>query len=145
MKNGIFSDSEKLSTILLIILGLIPASRGVYWITNSQVAINDSPLYEKLDSIAPLFIWGLPVLIGGLFLIMASIFIVSPKTKTHYYIFLIIGGLLCGLGSIVIAAASVENNLNWLTPVHNTCLSIGFFAITWIGISSLWNQKKEKT
>lgn len=58
MKNGIFSDSEKLSTILLIILGLIPASRGVYWITNSQVAINDSPLYEKLDSIAPLFIWG---------------------------------------------------------------------------------------
>lgn len=145
MKNGIFSDSEKLSTILLIILGLIPASRGVYWITNSQVAINDSPLYEKLDSIAPLFIWGLPVLIGGLFLIMASIFIVSPKTKTYYYIFLIIGGLLCGLGSIVIAAASVENNLNWLTPVHNTCLSIGFFAITWIGISSLWNQKKEKT
>ena len=145
MKNGIFSVSEKLSTILLIIFGLLPSSRGVYWITNSQVAINDSPLYRELNSIAPLFVWGLPMLIGGLFLIVASIFIISQKTRKYYYLFIIIGGLLCGLGSIVIAAASVENNLNWLTPVHNTCLSIGFFAITWIGINSLWNQKKEKT
>lgn len=144
MKNGIFSFSEKLSTILLIIIGLLPTSRGVYWIVSTESAINDSPLYVKLDSIAPLFVWGIPLLIGGLCLIISSIFIVSTKTRRYYYISLIVGGLLCGIGSLIIAAASVENNLNWLTPVHNTCLSIGFFALTWIGTRSLWNQKKEK-
>lgn len=144
MRNGIFSVSEKLSTILLIILGLLPASRGVYWITNSEIAINDSPLYMKLDSLAPLFVWGIPLLIGGILLILSSVFIVTPKTRNYYYIFLAIGGFLCGIFSIIIATASVENNLNWMTPVHNTCLSIGFFTITWIGTSSLWNRNHKK-
>lgn len=145
MKDTIFSESEKLSTVLLIIIGLIPTTRGVYWITNSSIAINESPLYQKLHSIAPLYVWGLPFLFGGLLLIIASIFIISLKTKKHYDILLVIGGFLCGSSFIIIAMASATNNLNWLTPVHNTCFSIGFFAITWIGISSLWNQKKKKS
>lgn len=144
MRNGIFSVSEKLSTILLIILGLLPASRGVYWITNSEIAVNDSPLYMKLDSLAPLFVWGIPLLIGGILLILSSVFTVTPKTQNYYHIFLAIGGFLCGIFSIIIAAASVENNLNWITPAHNTFLSIGFFTITWIGISSLWNHNHKK-
>ncbi len=144
MKDTIFSESEKLSTVLLIIFGLLPLSRAIYWFANSSNAVCESPFYEKLNSIAPLFVWGIPFLIGSILIIVASVFIISTTTKKYFNIFVSIGGFICGIGFAVIAAASVENNINWLTPVHNTCYTVGFLALTWIGISPLWNNHRHK-
>ena len=58
--NNYLGKTEKMSMILLTVFGIIISSRGVYWITNYSSAVHESPFYETLDRVAPLYIWGAP-------------------------------------------------------------------------------------
>ena len=86
-KNNVLSKAEKISMTLLIIVGLIVGIRGVYWITNYNTAVHESPFYETLDSVAPLYIWGVPFLLGGIFLILASTHIINQSTRKAFDIY----------------------------------------------------------
>lgn len=136
------TKTERISMTLLIIIGLIIATRGVYWITNYSTAVNESPFYQTLDSVAPLYIWGAPFLIGGSFLIIASFNIINQRTRKVFDIYLTIGGLVSGLSFFIISMASISNALNWMTPVQNICFSVGCFSLMIIGIASLWTNRK---
>lgn len=138
------SKTEKISMIFLIISSLISSARGIYWIVNYNRAVHESPFYEALDRVAPLFVWGAPFLIGGILLILAGFNIVSQKVKRVFDVLLIAGGLVSGFSFLLIASASWSSALNWLTPVQNVCFSVGFFSLSWIGIDSLWKNKKTK-
>ena len=143
-KNNVLSKAEKISMTLLIIVGLIVGIRGVYWITNYNTAVHESPFYETLDSVAPLYIWGVPFLLGGIFLILASTHIINQSTRKAFDIYIIFGGTVSGLSFTLIAMASINNSLNWLTPAQNVCFAVGFFTLSIIGIGSLWKSRTVK-
>ena len=83
-KKNVLTKAEKTSMTLLIIFGLISSTRGVYWITNYSTAVHESPFYEALDRVAPLYIWGVPFLLGGIFLILASTHIINQSTRKAF-------------------------------------------------------------
>lgn len=143
-KKNVLSKAEKISMALLIIVGLIVGIRGVYWITNYNTAIHESPFYETLDRVAPLYVWGAPFLIGGIFLIVASMHIINQSTRKAFDIYLTIGGIISGFSFLMIAMASASNALSWMTPAQNVCFAVGFFTLSLLGIESLWKNKETK-
>ena len=52
---NVLTEAEKILMTLLIIVGLMPSIRGSYWITNYNTAVHESPFYETLDKVAPLY------------------------------------------------------------------------------------------
>src|SRR5699024_9974576 len=96
---------EKISMALLIIVGLIVGIRGVYWITNYSTAVHESPFYEALDRVAPLYVWGVPFLLGGIFLILASTHIINQSTRKAFDVYIIFGGRIF----------HTVNNRNWFS------------------------------
>ena len=143
-KNNVLSKAEKISMTLLIIVGLIVGIRGVYWITNYNTAVHESPFYETLDSVAPLYVWGVPFLLGGIFLILASTHIINQSTRKAFDVYIIFGGTISGLSFTLISMAAINNSLNWLTPAQNICFAVGFFTLSIIGIGSLWKNRTIK-
>lgn len=143
--NNYLGKTEKMSMILLTVFGIIISSRGVYWITNYSNAVHESPFYETLDRVAPLYIWGAPFLIGGILLMVASINIISQNTRRVFDVLLVAGGFISGLSFLIISMASMASSFNWMTPVQNLCFAIGLFSLTWIGLDSLWKNKRNKT
>jgi hypothetical protein len=143
--NNYLAKTEKISMILLTVFGIIISSRGVYWITNYSSAMHESPFYETLDRVAPLYIWGAPFLIGGILLMIASINIISQNTRRVFDVLLVVGGFISGLSFLIISMASMASAFNWMTPVQNLCFAIGLFSLTWIGLDSLWKNKRNKT
>lgn len=143
--NNYLGKTEKMSMILLTVFGIIISSRGVYWITNYSNAVHESPFYETLDRVAPLYVWGAPFLIGGILLMVASINIISQNTRRVFDVLLVAGGFISGLSFLIISMASMASSFNWMTPVQNLCFAIGLFSLTWIGLDSLWKNKRNKT
>lgn len=141
---NVLSKAEKISMTLLIILGLMPSIRGSYWITNYNTAVHESPFYETLDSVAPLYVWGVPFLLGGIFLILASTHIINQSTRKAFDVYIIFGGTISGLSFTLISMAAINNSLNWLTPAQNICFAVGFFTLSIIGIGSLWKNRTVK-
>ena len=143
-KKNVLTKAEKISIALLIIIGLISSIRGVYWITNYNTAVHESPFYEALDRVAPLYVWGVPFLLGGIFLILASTHIINQSTRKAFDVYIIFGGTISGLSFTLISMAAINNSLNWLTPAQNVCFAVGFFTLSIIGIGSLWKNRTIK-
>lgn len=141
---NVLTKAERISMTLLIIVGLMPSIRGTYWITNYNTAVHESPFYETLDSVAPLYVWGIPFLLGGIFLILASTHIINQSTRKAFDVYIIFGGTISGLSFTLISMASINNSLNWLTPAQNICFAVGFFTLSIIGIGSLWKSRTVK-
>src|SRR5699024_1132449 len=129
-KKNVLSKAEKISMALLIRVGLIVGIRGVYWITNYSTAVQESPFYEAFDSVAPLYVWGVSLLLGGIFLILASTHILNQSTRKAFDVYIIFGGTISGLSFTLISMASINNSLNWLTPAQNICFAVGFFTLS---------------
>lgn len=141
---NVLTKAERISMTLLIIVGLMPSIRGTYWITNYNTAVHESPFYETLDSVAPLYVWGIPFLLGGIFLILASTHIINQSTRKAFDVYIIFGGTISGLSFTLISMAAINNSLNWLTPAQNICFAVGFFTLSIIGIGSLWKNRTIK-
>ena len=141
---NVLTKAERISMTLLIIVGLMPSIRGSYWITNYNTAVHESPFYETLDSVAPLYVWGIPFLLGGIFLILASTHIINQSTRKAFDVYIIFGGTISGLSFTLISMAAINNSLNWLTPAQNICFAVGFFTLSIIGIGSLWKSRTVK-
>ena len=141
---NVLTKAERISMTLLIIVGLMPSIRGSYWITNYNTAVHESPFYETLDRVAPLYVWGVPFLLGGIFLILASTHIINQSTRKAFDVYIIFGGTISGLSFTLISMAGVNNSLNWLTPAQNICFAVGFFTLSIIGIGSLWKNRTIK-
>lgn len=141
---NVLTEAEKILMTLLIIVGLMPSIRGTYWITNYSTAVHESPFYETLDKVAPLYVWGVPFLVGGIFLILAGTHIINQSTRKAFDVYIIFGGTISGLSFTLISMAAINNSLNWLTPAQNICFAVGFFTLSIIGIGSLWKSRTVK-
>lgn len=141
---NVLTKAERILMTLLIIVGLMPSIRGSYWITNYNTAVHESPFYETLDKVAPLYVWGVPFLLGGIFLILAGTHIINQSTRKAFDVYIIFGGTISGLSFTLISMAAINNSLNWLTPAQNICFAVGFFTLSIIGIGSLWKSRTVK-
>lgn len=141
---NVLTEAERILMTLLIIVGLMPSIRGTYWITNYSTAVHESPFYETLDRVAPLYVWGIPFLLGGIFLILAGTHIINQSARKAFDVYIIFGGTISGLSFTLISMAAINNSLNWLTPAQNICFAVGFFTLSIIGIGSLWKNRTVK-
>src|SRR5699024_759637 len=94
---NVLTKAERISMTHLMIVGLMPSIRGAYWITNYNTAVHESPFYDTLDSVAALYVWGIPFLLGGIFLILASTHIINQSTRKAFDVYIIFGGTISGL------------------------------------------------
>lgn len=122
------SISERLASILLLCMGLLTNARALFWITNSQKAINDSPFYTKLNGIMPLWAWGCVLLIFGTCTILASYYIPKRLVSVNFSLFVLIGCTGSAIFYFFMTVVSMADALNWLTPMNflikTSCLGL---------------------
>src|SRR5699024_8135769 len=140
---NVLTKAEKISMTLLIILGLVSSIRGVYWITNYNTAVHKSPFYEALDRVALLYVWGVPFLLGGIFLILVSTHIINQSRRKALVIYIIVSGTISRLSFTLIVLKYINNSFNRLTPAKNIGLSLGCFTRTRIEIGSLFKKRTD--
>ncbi|QDF14326.1 hypothetical protein [Staphylococcus phage PMBT8] len=139
MKKNLVTFDEKVRFTAIIMVALLSISRGGYWLWSGNSATS-----EQLAYVAPLEIWGIIFVVGGIFLIISNMFIFSPKNKKFFYLLFVIGTGILALSYLVVGMASVQNSINWLTPSHNTILFVGFMALFSLGAKELWKILKSK-
>lgn len=144
MKQNVVTFDEKIKFTVIIILSLLSIVRGGYWLYNGDSASSESKLYKQLADVAPLEMWGLIFIIGGIILLLSNLYILNVKKKSIFYIIFIIGTGVLAIGYLVVGMASVQNSINWLTPAHNTIFFVGFSALFLLGCKELWKILKSK-
>lgn len=140
LEQGSLSFAEKIAIYVFICLFFYELSRASYWIINPEIAIYDSPLYIALNSTAPLWVWGLPFLLCAICLLMCSITLHRRDIGLAFNVFFLLSGVFGFASHLLLSAASMNNSLNWITPVQNISLAILFLLFTITGIESLWKK-----
>lgn len=130
-----------ISSLCLFGFGLLTGERGMFWIVESDTVIKDSDLYLSLHQIMPLSIWGIFFFLGGVCLILGSVFLPSINHSKKAAIFIMIGGLISSIFYFIMSTVGVYNSLNWLSWVQYLTFWALTAILTFIGGSYLWQKK----
>lgn len=128
------TEMEYINVVSLMTFGILAMVRGFFWIVSSEKAVNDSPLYKSMHELISLSFWGVPFLIGGIFLVIAGIALPYRKVNEVYSWFLIVGGIICAVFFFIISLASMDQSLNWLTPATFIVMAMGCGGYAYVGV-----------
>ncbi|QRN90224.1 hypothetical protein JRU67_09125 [Mammaliicoccus sciuri] len=98
----------------------------MFWIAESDAVIKDSDLYLSLHQVMPLSIWGIFFFLGGVCLILGSVFLPTINHSKKAALFIMIGGLISSIFYFIMSTVGVYNALNWLSWVQY----LTFWALT---------------
>lgn len=130
-----------IASLCLFGLGLLTGERGMFWIVESGTVIKDSDLYVALHQIMSLSIWGIFFFLGGVCLILGSVFLPSINHSKKAALFIFIGGLTSSIFYFIMATVGVYNALNWLSWVQYLTFWAISSSLAFIGGSYLWQKK----
>ncbi|WP_239740698.1 hypothetical protein [Mammaliicoccus sp. P-M59] len=130
-----------IASLCLFGFGLLTGERGMFWIAESDAVIKDSDLYLSLHQVMPLSIWGIFFFLGGVCLILGSVFLPSINHSKKAAIFIMIGGLISSIFYFIMSTVGVYNALNWLSWVQYLTFWALTAILTFIGGSYLWQKK----
>lgn len=130
-----------IASLCLFGFGLLTGERGMFWIAESGTVIKDSDLYLSLHQIMPLSIWGIFFFLGGVCLILGSVFLPSINHSKKAAIFIMIGGLISSIFYFIMSTVGVYNSLNWLSWVQYLTFWALTAILTFVGGSYLWQKK----
>lgn len=136
------STPEKLVCASNLTLGLYSFARATFWILQSKTAINDSPLYEALHKVFPLWAWGTVIMFFSVCLIVSCFYIPHRLTRSIFDLLVMIGGIGLSNFYFFLAVAGINNSINWLTPVGFIILSAGLGVIGFIGGVSYFGKRE---
>lgn len=145
--NKLFNiDKLETKEILLIannlLLGATIAGRGVLWFTSQEVVLSDSPFYLALHNVMPIWVWGLIVMITGFIFLVSTFYITSMDVSLKYHYYACFGGLSSSVFYFFMVVASLNNNLNWLTPYNFLILTVWTGIIGFIGGAEIYARRK---
>ncbi len=98
-------------------VGTMSIERGVYWTSQAEEAVDDSPLYQNMHEIVSLFFWGIPFALSGICLILALIAYSWRRVNNWYSILTIAGGFTSSVFFGILTLAGMYDALNWLSPL----------------------------
>ncbi|RIL49056.1 hypothetical protein BUY93_09470 [Mammaliicoccus fleurettii] len=130
-----------IASLCLFGYGLLTSERGTFWGVESDKVIKDSDLYLVLNQLMPLSIWGIFFFLGGLCLILGSVFLPSINHSKKAAMFIMIGGLISSVFYFIMATVGVYNALNWLSWVQYLTFWAISSSLAFIGGSYLWQKK----
>ncbi len=130
-----------IASLCLFGFGLLTGERGMFWIVESDTVIKDSDLYLSLHQIMPLSIWGIFFFLGGVCLILGSVFLPSINHSKKAAMFIMIGGLISSIFYFIMSTVGVYNSLNWLSWVQYLTFWALTAVLTFVGGSYLWQKK----
>lgn len=130
-----------IASLCLFGFGLLTGERGMFWIAESDAVIKDSDLYVALNQIMPLSIWGIFFFLGGVCLILGSVFLPSINHSKKAALFIMIGGLISSIFYFIMSTVGVYNALNWLSWVQYLTFWALTAILTFVGGSYLWQKK----
>ncbi|KTT82732.1 hypothetical protein RSA37_11920 [Mammaliicoccus sciuri] len=130
-----------IASLCLFGFGLLTGERGMFWIAESDAVIKDSDLYVALNQIMPLSIWGVFFFLGGVCLILGSVFLPSINHSKKAALFIMIGGLISSIFYFIMSTVGVYNALNWLSWVQYLTFWALTAILTFVGGSYLWQKK----
>lgn len=130
-----------IASLCLFGFGLLTGERGMFWIVESDTVIKDSDLYLSLHQIMPLSIWGIFFFLGGVCLMLGSVFLPSINHSKKAAVFIMIGGLISSIFYFIMSTVGVYNALNWLSWVQYLTFWALTAILTFVGGSYLWQKK----
>ena len=132
--------SESIASTLLLALGMLTTSRGVFWMFNYDDT-SDSNLYASLAAVMPLWAWAIGFVVGGLLLILSSWYIPRRDIKKGFAVTLLIGGGLSSASYFIVAIAGFGNAINWLLPMQLIIFSMSTLMLAFFGGMQLWQKR----
>ncbi|WP_323708711.1 hypothetical protein [Mammaliicoccus sciuri] len=130
-----------IASLCLFGFGLLTGERGMFWIVESDTVIKDSDLYLSLHQIMPLSIWGIFFFLGGVCLMLGSVFLPNINHSKKAATFIMIGGLISSIFYFIMSTVGVYNTLNWLSWVQFLTFWALTAILTFVGGSYLWQKK----
>lgn len=135
------SPVEKILFIVTFCFGFSTSIRGGYWTFNLN-ATNDSELYESLNNLLSLHLWGALFLLSGILLMMSAFFIFKHEVSNTFYTLLMFGGIIGSVPYAFLGMAGMENAINVITPGQNIVYFGMMFLCGYIGGSTLWKRTR---
>lgn len=136
------SGIEILLIIHQLFLGFSFSGRGVFWLINQSKVLDDSTFYLALHKVMPIWIWGLIILITGLFIIISAFYVPFINQNNKFYKFSFIGTTSSTIFYFIMLTASIDNNLNWLTPYNFAIQTVWPFLIAVVSGWKLYERRK---
>lgn len=125
-----------------LLLGATIAGRGVLWFTAQSIVLNDSPFYMALHNVMPIWVWGLIVMITGGIFTSSAFHVTSMEVSLKYYWLSCIGGVSSSVFYFFMLVASLNNNLNWLTPFNFLILTVWTGVIGFVSGAEIYARRK---
>lgn len=128
---------EYITSTLLFGFGMVPITRGVYWMINPY---DEVQMYLAMTELMSMRYWSIFFLVGGMGFIIAS-WLLPKRMKKKFAISLLLGGVITSLAYFTLVVAGFGNSTTWITPLTfaiNSGISgmLGFF-----GGIRLWTIK----
>lgn len=139
-----FNSKDLFLAVSQFLLGLTISSRGFFWLVNPNSVIKDSVLYAELHKVMPIWLWGLIILITGMFIMLSAFYVPTIESRNIFFKLTIIGGSSSFVFYFIMLSASMKNHLNWLTPTNFLILTVWTLAITVISVVELIGRRKQR-
>lgn len=133
---------EILLIVHQLLLGIMFEGRGIFWFVNQHSVLSDSPLYVTLHSVMPIWLWGLFIMITGFFIIVSALYVPFLNINNKFYTYSFIGTTSSMIFYFIMLSASLDNNINWLTPFNFLVQTTWAFLISFISGWKLYERRK---
>ncbi|MDU2546338.1 MAG: hypothetical protein E7D13_09455, partial [Finegoldia magna] len=116
--------------------------RGFFWVKEQGDVLDDSSFYLALHHIMPIWSWGIVVMLAGVIVMVAAIFVSSSDRNDKFSKIILVGGFMSAILYFLMTSASIYHAINWLTIVHMGLMSATGFVVSYIGGADLYARRK---
>lgn len=144
MKNNMkdLTLAEIVASVMTFSYGFREFLRGFFWVKEQDDVLDDSSFYLALHHIMPIWIWGIVVMLAGVIVMVAAIFVSYSDQNDKFSKTILVGGFMSAILYFLMTSASIYHSINWLTIVHMGLMSATGFVVSYIGGADLYARRK---
>ncbi|MDH8746588.1 MAG: hypothetical protein E7H74_25190 [Escherichia coli] len=134
--------AEIVASVMTFSYGFREFLRGFFWVKEQGDVLDDSSFYLALHHIMPIWSWGIVVMLAGVIVMVAAIFVSSSDRNDKFSKIILVGGFMSAILYFLMTSASIYHAINWLTIVHMGLMSATGFVVSYIGGADLYARRK---
>ncbi|MCG2105643.1 hypothetical protein K4P38_11525 [Staphylococcus epidermidis] len=144
MKNNMkdLTLAEIVASVMTFSYGFREFLRGFFWVKEQDDVLDDSSFYLALHHIMPIWSWGIVVMLAGVIVMVAAIFVSYSDQNDKFSKTILVGGFMSAILYFLMTSASIYHAINWLTIVHMGLMSATGFVVSYIGGADLYARRK---
>lgn len=144
MKNNMkdLTLAEIVASVMTFSYGFREFLRGFFWVKEQDDVLDDSSFYLALHHIMPIWSWGIVVMLAGVIVMVAAIFVSYSDQNDKFSKTILVGGFMSATLYFLMTSASIYHSINWLTTVHMGLMSATGFVVSYIGGADLYARRK---